>query len=299
MTYAYDIYDVFADEPLAGNPLAIVYGAEGIEPERMQAVAREFNLSETVFVLAPEQGQSARIRIFTPGRELPFAGHPTVGTAIAVARRDGVDRLGQGIVTLEEEIGPVRCGVRFDETGAFAEFDLPAVSRPAGDGPAPADLARLLGIAEVEVGFENHAPGLWDGGVPYMLVPVRDPLVAGECRLDVAAWGAVAPRVNGIVADIYVYTRGPDTGTFHARMFGPSHGIPEDPATGSAVASLAGALVHYDKPLDGTNAVTVAQGVEMGRPSRIMLEMEVEGGELTGGRIGGHAVRVASGELHL
>ena len=299
MTHPYEIYDVFTDVALAGNPLAIVHGAEMFPIERMQAVAREFNLSETVFVMPAEAGQSARIRIFTPNGELPFAGHPTVGTAIAVARRDGIDALGQGIVTLEEEIGPVRCGVRFDEAGAFAEFDLPTVSRPVGDGLPPADLARLLGIAEIEVGFENHAPGLWDGGVPYMLVPVRDPLVAGEVKLDVAAWNAAVPRVNGHAADPYIYTRGPETGTFHARMFGPSHAIPEDPATGSAVASLAGALVHFDKPLDGTTAVTIAQGVEMGRPSRIMLEMEVEDGALTGGRIGGHAVRVASGELDL
>lgn len=298
MTCDYEIYDVFTDEPLGGNPLAIVHGAD-FSDERMQAVAREFNLSETVFVLPSEAGHTARIRIFTPGGELPFAGHPTVGTAIAVARRDGIDTLGQGIVTLEEGVGPVRCGVRFADDLAHAEFDLPVLSKPVGDGPSTADLARLLGIEEVEVGFENHRPGLWDGGVPYMLVPVRDPLIAGAVRLDVAAWAQAVPRVNGQTADPYIYTRGPETGTFHARMFGPSHGIVEDPATGSAVASLVGALVHYDKPLDGTTAVTIAQGIEMGRPSRIVLEMEVADGELTGGRIGGGAVRVASGQLHL
>ena len=299
MSYPYEIYDVFTEVALGGNPLAVVHGTDGFSDERMQAVAREFNLSETVFVLPAEEGHTARVRIFTPGGELPFAGHPTVGTAIAVARRDGIDALGQGIVTLEEGVGPLRCGVRFDEAGAFAEFDLPVASRPVGDGPPAVELARLLNIGGAEIGFENHMPGIWDGGVPYTLVPVRDPSIAGEVRLDAAAWLATAPRINDIIADLYVYTRGPETGKFHARMFGPSHGISEDPATGSAVAALAGALVHYDKPMDGTATVTIAQGIEMGRPSRIALEMEIEGGELTGGRIGGHAVRVASGELYL
>ena len=299
MSRDYEIYDVFTDQPLGGNPLAVVHDAQDLSDERMQAVAREFNLSETVFVLPPEEGHTARIRIFTPGGELPFAGHPTVGTAIALARRDGIEALGLGIVTLEEEVGPVRCGVRFEDDAAFAEFDLPVLSRPVGDGPPVADLARVLGISQAELGFENHAPGLWDGGVPYLTVPVRDALVAGEVRLDGAAWQAMAPKVNGIAADPYVYTRGAETGTFHARMFGPSHGIAEDPATGSAVAALAGALVHYDKPRDGMSAVTIAQGVEMGRPSRIVLEMEIEDGKLAGGRIGGNAVRVATGHLHL
>lgn len=298
MPYDYEIYDVFTSRPLAGNPLAVVHGADDMDDERMQTVAGEFNLSETVFVLPPEGAHTARIRIFTPGGELPFAGHPTVGTAIALARRDGIDGIGQGIVTLEERIGVVRCGVRFDN-GAFAEFDLPRLSERVGDAPPAVDLVHALGIEGAAMGFENHAVAVWSGGVPYVCVPLRDPGAVASVKLDAAAWSKMAPVIDGITADIYVYSRGVETGTFHARMFGPSHGIAEDPATGSAVAALAGAIAHFDKPRDGLNAVTIEQGVEMGRPSRIALELDIEGGRLAGGRIGGHAVRVASGTLEL
>ena len=297
----YEIYDVFTHEPLAGNPLAVVHGADDLADERMQAIAKEFNLSETVFVReANDPAHSADIRIFTPGGELPFAGHPTVGTAVAIARRDGIDAVGQGIVVLGEKVGPVRCAVDLTET-PFAEFDLPRVSERAADTAAPGALAHWLGIAETDIGFEAHVPGIWTGGNPFCLVPVRDPQVLAEIRIDGAAWLENAITVDGILCDPFVYCRSADPigADLRARMFGVAHGVPEDPATGSAVAALSGALVRYDALADGKHDYIIRQGVEMGRPSRIALSLDVEAGEAIAGRIGGHAVLFAQGELNL
>ena len=293
----YAIYDVFADRPLAGNPLAVVFDAEGLDAAAMQRIAREFNLSETTFVLPPaERLHRAHVRIFTPVEELPFAGHPTVGTAVALTEAEGAEA---GILVLEEKVGPVRCAVSRHDGVAFAEFDLPRLPQRLPIAAAPEAVAAALGLDHTDIGFENHGMSLWSGGVPYVLVPVRDLDAAGRARLDLAAWVETVGPIEGRVPGAYVYCRETEgaESAFHARMFAGHLGLVEDPATGSAAAAFVGAVHHFDAPLDGSASYWIEQGIEMGRPSRVRLELDIEAGAIVAARIGGNAVKVAEGRL--
>ncbi|MFC5756928.1 MULTISPECIES: PhzF family phenazine biosynthesis protein [unclassified Rhizobium] len=303
MALSYSVYDVFTDTKLAGNPLAVIFDGEGLEDEAMQAIARETNLSETVFVQpADNPAYTARIRIFTPGRELPFAGHPTVGTAIALAERaHGAARLDL-VSVLEENVGPVRCAVRLREGEAsFAEFDLPRKSQQISLPLDKAGIADALSLKTTEIGFENHVPSIWSAGVPFLMVPVHDVGAAERLEFDPQLWEKTVPFVDGALASAYIYCRGGvnHVAKFHARMFASGMGISEDPATGSAAAALSGAINHFDRLTDGHHPVLIEQGVEMGRPSFIHLHMDIEGGAISNARIGGQAVRIASGTLDL
>jgi len=299
----YAIYDVFTDERLTGNPLAVVFDASDLDKKAMQRIAGEFNLSETAFISPPNAPHhTARVNIFTPKLELPFAGHPTVGSAVALVERGGLTRAsGEGaILAIEEEIGMVRCVVSQEEDiAAFAEFDLPRLPGPVGLTITQEIAAACLGLGPHEVGFENHLVSAWSAGVPYVCIPVAGLGAAAKARLDAGLWLENAPRHGGLIASPYVYCRdtvGRDC-AFHARMFAPYDGIAEDPATGSAAAAFAAAVMRFDQPVDGPSELWIEQGVEMGRPSRIRVALDVENGRLTGARIGGHAVKVASGKL--
>jgi len=301
---SYLVYDVFTDTPLAGNPLAVVLDGEGLDAEQMQKIASEFNLSETVFVMPPENPvHTKRIRIFTRQHELPFAGHPTVGTAIALAEQAQADNQQKqpALVLLEENIGPVRCAVSDAAGSPFCEFDLPRLPERIDLDILPELAATALGLSPHEVGFENHSVAVWSAGVPFVCVPLANLRAASKVRLDPQLWSELVPDVNGIHPNAYVYCRESihHDSAFHVRMFAHGLGISEDPATGSAAAAFAGAIVASDAPLDGTHQYWIEQGIEMGRPSRIRLEVEVEGGEIRGARIGGGAVKVAEGKLFL
>ncbi len=303
MALSYSVYDVFTDTKLAGNPLAVIFDGKGLDDAAMQAVARETNLPETVFVQpANNPAYTARIRIFTPGRELPFAGHPTVGTAIALAEKaHGAGTLDL-VSVLEENVGPVRCAVRLREGEAsFAEFDLPRKSQQI---PLPLDklgIADALSLKTTEIGFENHVPSIWSAGVPFLMVPVHDVGAAERLEFDPQLWEKTVPFVDGALASAYIYCRGGvnHVAKFHARMFASGMGISEDPATGSAAAALSGAINHFDRLTDGHHPILIEQGVEMGRPSFIHLHMDIEGGAISNARIGGQAVRIATGTLDL
>jgi len=297
----YLVYDVFTEHAFAGNPLAVVLDSDGLDTAAMQQIAREFNLSETVFVLAPPGGQRTPIRIFTPPHELPFAGHPTVGTAVALTELTQPEgQSDASILVLEEAIGPLRCLVSRQEKGLFAEFTLPRLPERADFDVSREAAAAALGLDAHEVGFENHVVSAWSAGVPYICIPVRDLSAAGRAMLDTRLWvELVGANVDDKNPAAFIYCRetvGHES-AFHARMFAGHLGIPEDPATGSAVAALAGAIVHFDQPVDGTTECWIEQGVEMGRPSYIRLELDVDGGVLSAGRIGGYAVKVAEGKL--
>ncbi|MBB3607543.1 PhzF family phenazine biosynthesis protein [Rhizobium sp. BK602] len=305
MARSYSVYDVFTDSRLAGNPLAVIFDAEGLSDEAMQAIAKEMNLSETVFVLPPQNPtHTAALRIFTPGRELPFAGHPTVGTAIALAERAHAMHGGDVdlVSVLDERVGPVRCAIRLRQKRAsFAEFDLPRKSQQIVLPLDKADLANALSLKITEVGFENHVPSIWSAGVPFLLVPVHDLGAAERLEFDPQLWEKTAPFVDGALASAFVYCRGGinHTAKFHARVFPIGMGITEDPATGSAVAAFSGAINHFDRLTDGHHPLIVEQGIEMGRPSFIHLHIDVDGGEIANARIGGQAVRIASGIIEL
>ncbi len=293
----YKIYDVFTDRVLTGNPLAVVLDADGLETAQMQAIAREFNLSETAFVLdADNPAHSARVRIFTPAVELPFAGHPTVGTAICLASERFGD-MGSGqdaVVVLEEGIGPIRCGVRLKDGSGFAEFDLPRLPENLGMAKPKEILAAALGLKPADVTFENHTASIWTAGNPFQFVPVRNSGVLAAANPVREACAAAFGNDSA-----FLYTRdveGHDH-DFRARMFAPMSGIEEDPATGSAAAAFAGLVQQFDDHPDGDHLILIEQGDDMGRPSVIRLDMTVKNGVLGAARIGGHAVQVAEGVL--
>ncbi len=293
---AYAVYDVFSDRPLAGNPLAVVFDAHGLDTAAMQAIACEFNLSETIFVLPPDNAaHKARIRIFTPRHELPFAGHPTVGGAIALAERDGIE----GDFVLEETVGPVPCTVSQDGQGRFAAFSLPRLPERLPFSGTDAAVARALGLETADLGFGDHRPSLWSAGVPYVLVPVAGLAAAGRARMDERLWVEITGPVEALSAAAFVYCRGGTLpgSAFHARMFAPHLGIAEDPATGSAVAAFSGAAALAEAGGGPTTRFWIEQGVEMGRPSRIRLDIDTREGRMTAGRIGGNAVKIAEGVL--
>ncbi len=304
MPRRYVVLDVFTTRALEGNPLAVVLDAEGLDGTAMQRIAREFNLSETVFVMPAERpAHSAALRIFTPGTELPFAGHPTVGTAVLLAeeRFGHADREIDAMVVMEEQVGAIRAAVRLKPGSAgYAEFDMPRLPRPTDrEMPSKGAIADALGLDATDIGFENHHSGIWDAGVPFTFVPVSGLDAIRRIRFDRAAWSQAFS--NGDVHSVFVYCRETmfHDSAFHARMFDTGHGIGEDPATGSAAAAFAGVVCRFDEPTEGIHHIRIEQGFEMGRASLIDLTLEISGGALARGRIGGHAVRIAEGTLHV
>lgn len=300
MARRYAIYDVFTDRALAGNPLAVVFDADGLDGAAMQQIAREFNLSETVFIRPAENpAHSAQLRIFTPENELLFAGHPTVGAAIALGERDPANGNGDSrLMVLEEGIGAVRCALRLGAP-AYAEFDVPRLPEMVEYEVEKAAVAAAIGVNANEIGFENHKISVWTAGNSFVFVPLDGLGPVQRVSIDAARWNEVAPVVNGQPAWLYAYTRDVihHGYAFHARMMAPGAGVPEDPATGSAAANFSGVIAHFDGVADGPTAYMIEQGLEMGRPSTIRLEITGKGGEIHAARIGGHAVKVAEGTL--
>ena len=297
MHLSYHVLDVFTATPFRGNPLAVVLDADAVDARRMQLIAREFNLSETVFVLKPERAaHTARIRIFTPARELAFAGHPTVGTAVLLAVLSDTDayRSGEALLVLEEEIGPVRVGVRLRAGIApFAEFDAPKLPQEVGT-PPPADrIAAALGLRPAEIGFENHRPTKYSAGNAFAFIPIASLEAIATARISPQHWGAM----EGQGAFLYCRQTVHTGSAFHARMFAPDLGIAEDPATGSAAAAFAAVVHRFDALTDGVHKRIIEQGYEMGRASEIALSVSIERGRLESTRIGGHAVRVLEGRI--
>jgi trans-2,3-dihydro-3-hydroxyanthranilate isomerase len=303
MSLVFHTLDVFTQARFAGNPLAVVLDADGLSDDVMLSIAREFNLSETVFVFAPDNpAHLAKIRIFTPAAELPFAGHPTVGTAALLTSLKPQFSGGEGdaLVVLEEGIGLVRVGVKLRPGQAsFAEFDAPRLPELGGTAPAVERLAAAVGLLPSEIGFENHQPSISIAGNSFALIPVRTHEALGKAEANLAHWTAAFgdPSVVGA----YLYTREciHNTSAFHARMFAPTHGMPEDPATGSAAICFAGALHHFDGLKDGVHKRVLEQGFEMNRPSFMTLTLSVRNGRLDAVRLGGHAVLVTSGTLEV
>ncbi len=302
MRLAYSTLDVFTDRRFGGNPLAVVHGAGGLSDEEMLAIAREFNLSETVFILPAENlAHSARMRIFTPVKELPFAGHPTVGTAALLAENKfGQGRDADAMIVLEEGIGTLRVGVRLRKDHApYAEFDAPKVPVEAGSLPPIDVLAAALGLIPSEIGFENHRPVCYASGNAFAFVPIASREAIARARINGAHW-APAFSEQGLVG-AYLYTRQCEhtTSSFHVRMFAPDAGIPEDPATGSAAVCFAGVIARFDRLPQGTHRRMIEQGFEMSRPSFVSLVLQIDGQGLEGVRIGGHSVRVSEGTIEV
>lgn len=294
MKLKYFVVDVFTDKMLAGNPLAVVLKADFVSDELMQKIAGEFNLSETVFVRQPRLDyHAAALRIFTPKSELPFAGHPTVGTAVLLGLQQRL-----AAVRLEEEIGLVTCVM--EKTGkrsGTAHFSLPRLPERLGEAPPAGKMAEALGLRIEDFGCGDFEPELWSAGVSFYLVPVRDASVLRRIKIERRGWADVFPHGHGAA---YVFTTTPEEkeNDFAARMFTMNLGSGEDPATGSAAAALIGMLSEH-APADGKFDFRLRQGHEMGRPSLISIRFSKAGGVLERGGIGGSAVVLVEGELDL
>lgn len=278
------IYDVFTEKVFGGNPLAIIPDAQGLPEEALQKIAREFNFSETTFVYPPRNKMSdARVRIFTPTRELNFAGHPTVGTAVALVARGQVGR----VMALEFGVGPLQVSV----DGSYARF-VTRVPLQASAAPDAAALAACLSLEAAQIRVDRHEPVTAGLGTDFVLVELADAEALDAASPDLDACRKASGE-DGRIA-VFCYVR--DGAGIKARMFAPLGGILEDPATGSASAALAAYLGR----LEGQSAVfDIDQGVAMGRPSKITAEVTVEAGEPVAVAISGHAVKVMEGRLTL
>lgn len=308
MRLAYHLLDVFTEGPLAGNPLAVVPDADGLDAAQMQAIAREFNLSETAFVVAPRDPvHTARLRIFTPTQELPFAGHPTVGAACLIAQLRAPDMLGRQPLrlVLEEQAGAVVCEVVRLQGAPRANFGILRASFVAPKQPelcgALADraaIAAALGLDEAEIGFDGHEPVLASAGLPFAFVPVRSLSALNRIAPDFSRFSA-AFQLERPAAFLYTRETADPANHVQARVFVPGLGVHEDPATGSAACAFAAVAVQFERPEDGEHTIVIEQGFAIGRPSQIALTMQIAGGALVETSVGGACVMVGEGFLSL
>ncbi|MEM1273426.1 MAG: PhzF family phenazine biosynthesis protein [Pseudomonadota bacterium] len=285
----FHIYDVFTDTAFQGNPLAIVENARALSTEQMAALAREFNLSETVFILPPEDpANTARVRIFTPDHEMPFAGHPTLGCAIYLASKGA----GTAHIVLEENAGLVPVTITRDGDHVQGEFNAPVIPTARAIDLPRAALAAALGIAEDAIGPDQAH--VVSGGPSFVQIGLIDAAALTHAQPAEPAFSALAEAAGA--TSVYVYAPGVET-DYEARMFAPLSGIAEDPATGSATALFAAQLLANGALSDGRTDLALAQGRDMGRLSHLSLSIDVAAGAITAVRVGGCAVPVATGQI--
>jgi len=295
--------DVFTSSAFGGNQLAVFPDASGIPEDALIQITREFNFAEVTFCYPPANpAHTKRVRIFTPAREIPFAGHPTVGTAIALLLlgEAGAQTGGSAKLVLEEGVGPIPVTVKSSPgTAAFAQFSTAKLAEIGPPVPGNDVLAEVLSIAADDILTAPMAAQNVSCGLPFLLVPLRSVDAVSRSRVRMEKW---EPALKSAWApDIFVFARKSEGGDahFHARMYGPGVNVPEDPATGSANACLAGYLAARSAQKDGTLRWTVDQGIEMGRPSRIEIEADKSAGAVTAIRVGGNAVMMTEGSLAL
>jgi trans-2,3-dihydro-3-hydroxyanthranilate isomerase len=297
MGYRYYICDVFTDTRFGGNQLVVLPEARGLSDRQMQQVAREFNFSESTFVLPAEQGHTRRVRIFTPTAEIPFAGHPNVGTAFVLATTGALGPFDSSIaVTFEEKAGLVPITVQRRQGTLWCQLSAPE-RLSLGKTVSPDVAAAAVSLAPDDVVVATHQPQVASVGLPFLVTELRDRSALERARVSGPGFDALVAR--GVVPDVHLYTRSRDEFDIRARMFAPFDGVPEDPATGSANCALAGLLSHYEAAADGTTSWRIAQGVEMGRPSLLEASAEKRGGVVVATRVGGASVLVSEGAIEV
>lgn len=296
MRYRFLICDVFTSQRFGGNQLAVLPEASGLSTEQMQQVAREFNFSESTFVL-PSATCTRQVRIFTPAAELPFAGHPNVGTAFVLASIGELGEIGnETTVTFDEKAGRVPVRVRRTDAGFHCTLSAP---QPLAIGKSVdvSMVAKAVSIAPDDFVTATHRPQSVGVGLPFLLAEVRGRDVLERMKVNVAGFEAL--RAEGVPHDVLFYARAAGDADIRARMFAPLDGILEDPATGSANCALGAMLCHYTEAASGTFAWRIAQGVEMGRPSLLLAEADKRDGQVVAARIGGDSVLVADGSIEV
>ena len=298
MKYRYYICDVFTETRFGGNQLAVLPQAVGLSTQQMQEIAREFNFSETTFVFPARAGYTRHVRIFTPAREIPFAGHPNVGTAFVLASTGEFGEIKSSLtVTFEEEGGLVSVTI-LEAGGKVKSCELTAPQSLSFGKTLPVELvAAAISIDSKEIVTKTHGPQVASVGLPFIMVELRDRSVLERARISMSGFEALA--AEDVMPDVYLYTRGTDGFDIRARMFAPLSGVPEDPATGSANCALAGLLAHYSQDSNGSFSWRIAQGVEMGRPSTLIARAEKKDGVVQTTRIGGATVLVSEGTIYL
>jgi trans-2,3-dihydro-3-hydroxyanthranilate isomerase len=298
LKYSYYICDVFTETRLGGNQLAVLPHADGLSAQQMQQIAREFNFSETTFVFPPKAGHTRHVRIFTPVREIPFAGHPNVGTAFVLASIGEFGEIKPSLtVTFEEDAGLVSVAIN-ESDGKIASCELTAPQSVSFGKTLPVDLvAAAVSMDVTDIVTKTHGPQVASVGLPFITVELRARSVLARARISMSGFEALAAQ--DVMPDVYLYTNANDGFDIRARMFAPLSGVPEDPATGSANCALAGLLAYSNPQPNGSFSWRIAQGVEMGRPSTLIARAEKKDGVVQTTRIGGASILVSEGFLYL
>jgi trans-2,3-dihydro-3-hydroxyanthranilate isomerase len=296
--YQYYICDVFTETRFGGNQLAVLPKAEGLKPEQMQQITREFNFSETAFVFPAKAGHTRHVRIFTPASEIPFAGHPNVGTAFVLATIGEFGEIDSPhTIIFEEEAGLVSVTIHAAE-GKIVSCEL-AAPQPLSVGKRvePELVASAVSVNRDDIVTDTHDPQVCSVGLPFVFTELRDRPALERARINMSGFEAL--RDLGVNPQMYVYTRVSDGFDIRARMFAPLSGVAEDPATGSANCTLGGLLADHEQVTSGMFSWRIAQGVEMGRPSTLVARAEKKDGVVTGTWIGGATVLVSEGTIYL
>jgi trans-2,3-dihydro-3-hydroxyanthranilate isomerase len=296
MKYRYYTCDVFTETRFGGNPLAVLPQADGLTESQMRQIAREFNLSETAFVLPPSGGHTRSVRIFTPAGEIPFAGHPNVGTAFVLATTGELGEIRSEItVIFEEKAGLVSVTIQ-ESLGKITSCELAAPQSLSLGKTISTDLiAAAVSLTPQDIVTKTHEPQVCSVGLPFVFVELKDRSALERARISSSGFEALL--AEDIQPSIYLYTQVADGVDVRARMFAPFSGVPEDPATGSAGCAVTGLLPHHASQSDGNFTFRIAQGVEMGRPSILLSRAQKTNGAVQATWIGGACVMVCDGEI--
>jgi trans-2,3-dihydro-3-hydroxyanthranilate isomerase len=298
MQYQFYTCDVFTNTRFGGNPLAVLPQATGLTTEQMQLIAREFNFSESTFVLPAAPGHTRQVRIFTRQQELPFAGHPNVGTAFVLATIGELGEIGsEKQITFEEKAGLVPVTIRKQGDGQiWCEFKAPEALSMGAVQPIER-MAAALSLTPDDIETSTHLPQQASVGLPFIITELKSRAALEKAEANLLVLREMA--ATGIRPSLYLYTRSQDDFDIRGRMFAPLGGTVEDPATGSANCALAGLLTHYQAETDGRFQWRIAQGVEMGRPSVLDARTEKQAGVVTDVWMAGNSVMISEGQIEV
>ena len=298
MHYRYFICDVFTDKRFSGNQLAVLPEAEGLSDLEMQQIAREFNFSESTFVFPAEYGHTRKVRIFTPTLEVPFAGHPNIGTAFALAQDGTFGDIDKQInVVFEEKVGFVPVSIRYDDRDQiWCELAAPEMLS-IGSSMSIKSVASILCLDTTDIVTTTHLPQVASVGLPFLFVELSSISALQRAEVNISQLNKLVTQLG--VSYIHMYFKSADDFDIRARMFAPMDGVPEDPATGSANCALIALLTHYESAPDANNSWRISQGTEIGRPSILNGRTQKRDGKIDGVWIGGNSVLISTGVIEI